>query len=121
MLIRPIKPEVPQSADFSVFRKPFDPQLLNAAHRAVKVGSVPNPRAFAGEGTWPQQVRQMMIKKNLHGDQLQNLRGENAYECDHSYICSNTLSTIFFDQTFDVSEAIDLADKRSQPVNLYDC
>jgi 2-polyprenyl-3-methyl-5-hydroxy-6-metoxy-1,4-benzoquinol methylase len=59
------------------------------------------------------------LSLTCHGDQMQTLRPEYAYPPDWSYIVSNTLPTIFFEQGFDLTEAITQY-QRGERVNLYD-
>ena len=59
------------------------------------------------------------LSLSCHGDQLQSLRSEHAYRPDWSYIVSNTLPTILYEQAFDVSEAVGRA-RAGEPINLYD-
>ena len=47
------------------------------------------------------------LSLNCHGDQLQSLRPEYAFKPDFSYIVSNTLPTILYDQPFDLTEALE--------------
>lgn len=59
------------------------------------------------------------LSLNRHGDQLQGLRLEYAYKPDWSYIVSNTLPTIMYDQGFDMSAAVERFNAGGE-VNLYD-
>ena len=59
------------------------------------------------------------LSLNCHGDQLQCLRPEYAFKPDFSYIVSNTLPTILYDQPFDLTEALERF-RAGENINLYD-
>jgi hypothetical protein len=59
------------------------------------------------------------LSLNCHGDQMQTLRPGYAFRPDYSYIVSNTLPTIFFDQPFDLTEAVGRA-RAGERVNAYE-
>jgi hypothetical protein len=54
-----------------------------------------------------------------HGDQLQGLNPKYWYNPDYSYIVSSTLATTFYNQPFDVGEAVKKFESGVR-VNLYD-
>lgn len=59
------------------------------------------------------------LSLNCHGDQLQSLQTDYAFKPDWSYIVSNTLPTILYNQSFDFSEALTKF-KAGESINLYD-
>lgn len=58
------------------------------------------------------------LSLTTHGDQMQTLRKEYAYNPDYSYIASNTLPTTLYLQAFDFSEVV-RAFEEGEKINLY--
>jgi 2-polyprenyl-3-methyl-5-hydroxy-6-metoxy-1,4-benzoquinol methylase len=59
------------------------------------------------------------LSLSCHTDQMQTLRRGMGYAPDWSYIVSDTLPTTLFAQDFDISDAVERAN-RGERVNLYD-
>src|SRR5258705_9579658 len=59
------------------------------------------------------------LSLNCHGDQLQSLQTKYAFKPDWTYIVSNTLPTILYNQPFDFSQAL-AKFKAGENINLYD-